>query len=168
MEQKFRDIYRYRSTDVAKYIVAEANSRRVGINMTKMQKLLYIVYGTFLCVYEERLVDEYPQAWPYGPVFPSTRKALLDVDMLSLSYTDIETNEHLKIKQDEDLKKVIDFAFTNFGIWNAGQLSEWSHREGSPWADTTKCKGFKWGDVIQDKLIYNYFKDLIMVDNTPD
>lgn len=62
-----QDTYRYKSTDVALHLAAVANERRVSINMTKIQKLLYITYGVFLRVYRERLLNEHPQARPNGP-----------------------------------------------------------------------------------------------------
>jgi uncharacterized phage-associated protein len=33
------------------------------MNMTKIQKLTYIAYGTYLTIKDERLTDEHPQAW---------------------------------------------------------------------------------------------------------
>ena len=45
---EFEDKYLYTSTDVATYLVALANERRIFINMTKVQKLLYITYSVFL------------------------------------------------------------------------------------------------------------------------
>ena len=135
-----QDTYRYKSTDVALHLAAVANERRVSINMTKIQKLLYITYGVFLRVHRERLLNEHPQAWPYGPVFPATRNRLLKRDLYSIA-----------------------FVFSSFGGWNAGQLSEWSHRQGSPWEETTSREGFVWGGVISDDLIYDYFAKIVTV-----
>lgn len=160
---EFEDKYLYTSTDVATYLVALANERRIFINMTKVQKLLYITYSVFLRVYNERLLNEHPQAWPYGPVFPTTRNKLLKKDLKSISKDDILSIELEKMDQDKRLNKVLDFVFTNFGTWNAGQLSEWSHSKGSPWEITNNTKGFKWGDVISDTLIYEYFCSIINV-----
>lgn len=36
--------YRYNSVDVARFIVAIANEKHISINITKVQKLLYIVH----------------------------------------------------------------------------------------------------------------------------
>ena len=36
------DTFLYRSTDVARYLVFLANERKITVNMTKVQKLLYI------------------------------------------------------------------------------------------------------------------------------
>ena len=145
-----QDKYEYASTDVAMYLVAKANENRISINITKIQKLLYITYGVYLSVYKKRLVNEHPQAWPYGPVFPTTRNNLNKIDLYSISIGSehIKHDELSQMKDDVDLNKVIDFVLTNFGTWNAGQLSEWSHSVGSPWALTRNNSNFKWGDVI--------------------
>lgn len=158
---EIKDTFQYRSTDIAEYLIAFANARNIGINMTKVQKLLYITYGVYLRIHKERLLNEHPQAWPYGPVFPSTRNKLLKQDILSLSEENIENI--VDIKADKDLDKIIQFVFDNFGEWNAGQLSEWSHSEESPWDKTRRKKGFNWGDVIPDDLIYEYFCSIITV-----
>lgn len=157
------DTFRYKSTDVASYLVSLANERYITLNMTKVQKLLYIVYGVFLFVYKKRLLNEHPQAWPYGPVFPSTRNKLLDEDLTTISSEGILPEILDKLRNDKDLNKVIDFVFGNFGKWNAGQLSEWSHSSGSPWDTATKSSGFRWGHVISDKSIFEYFSTIISI-----
>lgn len=160
---EIEDKFLYNSVDVATYLVALANEYRIAINMTKVQKLLYITYGVFLRVYKKRLLNEHPQAWPYGPVFPTTRNKLLKRDLASISKEDVSRDECTRMDQDKCLNKVIEFVFSKFGTWNAGQLSEWSHSEGSPWDITGNTKGFKWGDVISDTLIYEYFCSIINV-----
>lgn len=158
------DTYKFNSIDVAKYIAGKANEKNIFINITKIQKLLYIAYGIYLRVYKQRLTDEHPKAWPYGPVFPKTRKKLL-----SLNLVDIRTKDCTdEAQKDEQLNKVVDFTLNKFGIWNAGQLTEWSHREGSPWYYSSQTNGFKWGDTIPDELIYNYFLQLITLKSKED
>ncbi len=159
----FKDTFKYRSTDIAMYIIALANDRRIALNMTKVQKLLYIVYGAYLRIYGERLLDEHPQAWPYGPVFPTTRNRLLKQEFCTITKEKVTEEERESIAKDDKLNKVIDFVFKYFGDWNAGQLSEWSHINGSPWHQTTNKDGFKWGDTISDELIKAYFDSIITI-----
>lgn len=166
MSIQIEDTYKYRSTDVAMYLVTLVNEERIAINITKVQKLLYIIYGTYLRVYGKRLLNEHPQAWPYGPVFPTTRNALLKVEDLSaLSEKAIPPEELSRLKIDDELGKVVGFVLKTFGAWNAGQLSEWSHSNGSPWDKTRKRKSFKWGDEISDALILEYFESIIYVES---
>ena len=156
---EIKDTYSYKSTILAEYLAAIANERRLSINMTKLQKLLYIVYGAYLRIYEERLLNEHPQAWPYGPVFPSTRNHLLKKDLYDIELSSIDE----QLKADDRLNRVIDFVLAKFGTWNAGQLSVWSHSSGSPWDKTTNVKGFRWGDVIPDTFILSYFTEIITI-----
>lgn len=160
---KIEDTFLYISTDIAKYIIALANERQITINMTKVQKLLYITYSVFLRVHERRLLNEHPQAWPYGPVFPTTRNYLDKKELTSISRADLSPDLLSKVEEDKALNKVIDFVLANFGTWNAGQLSEWSHSPGSPWDTATKSDGFKWGGVISDSSILEYFSLIISI-----
>lgn len=152
------DTYQYNSVIVAKYIIATANERRVAINITKVQKLLYIAYGFYLAVTGNRLTNEYPHAWPYGPVFPTTRNKLVDVDLYSILFDDPELSS---ISQDDEMADLMNLVFNAFGGWTASALTAWSHAEGTPWERTTDAEGFKWGDIIPDEYIKSYFSSMI-------
>lgn len=150
--------YKYNSVTVAKFIVAIANNRHLSINMTKVQKLLYIAYGIFLAVKGCRLTNEHPQAWPYGPVFPTTRNKLLKIDLYSITISDSDLSD---INADEEIKSLIDLVFRSFGTWSAAQLTNWSHGEGTPWQKIVSGEGFSWGGQIPDEYIKSYFKSII-------
>lgn len=158
-----KDTYKFKSTDVAKYIIAYANENHVSINVTKIQKLLYISYGIYLAVKKSRLTDEHPQAWPYGPVFPTTRNKILKMHdgIYSIKMNDHELEQ---IQNDNEMLSLMRIVFNSFGNWTAGQLTAWSHSEGSPWEMATCLDGFKWGMAIPDSYIYNYFRKLIKED----
>ena len=153
--EMFRDTYRYNSVAVAFYIVAWANEHHVTINLTKTQKLLYVAYGANLVIGKDRLCSEHPEAWPYGPVFPSTRDALLGKNLADIK---MDSKEVGRIKDDKYLNQLITFVFAGFGNYNAGQLTKWSHSPSSPWDKTTHLDGFKWGKIIPDVFIAEYFR----------
>lgn len=150
--------YKYNSVKVAKLIVATANNKHLSINMTKVQKLLYIAYGIFLAVKKRRLTNEHPQAWPYGPVFPTTRNKLLKIDLYSIAASDSDLSD---IKDDDEIKSLIELVFRSFGSWSAAQLTDWSHGEGTPWQKTVSTEGFSWGHQIPDEYIKSYFASII-------
>lgn len=154
------DTYKYNSVDVACAIIAYANEHKVYINMTKTQKLLYIAYGAYLAIRGERLTNEHPQAWPYGPVFPTTRNKLLYLD--DFSEFDKSNYPNQEIFKDNDLNALIAMVFYTFGKYNAASLSEWSHKSNSPWDRTVKTSGFNWGDRIPDEYIKEYFDTLLV------
>lgn len=149
------DTYVCNSVDMAKYIASYANNHSIGINMTKLQKLLYISYGVYLAVKGKRLTNEHPQAWPYGPVFPTTRSKLLKYNLEEIHDYNVDSIT-------DEVKSCVDLVFRSFGKYNASFLSAWSHKPDSPWDRTVNCRGFKWGHVIPDEYILPYFKNLLV------
>ena len=149
------DRYDCTSVDLARYIISYANEHRYGINMTKLQKMLYICYGFYLAVTGNRLTNEHPQAWPYGPVFPTTRNKFLNVDFSGIYDKGDDTIT-------DRVMSCVDFAFRYFGKYNASALTAWSHKPGSPWEKTTNTPNFHWGNVIPDEYILPYFESLLI------
>jgi uncharacterized phage-associated protein len=149
----------YDSVIVAKYIIYRASENKRVVNVTKVQKLLYIAYGLMLADKGERLIDESPQAWPFGPVFPRSQ------NQKKVNYSVIpqkDDPELSNIIKDDTSRYYIDTAIDEFGGLTASRLSDWSHETGSPWDETVKQKGFNWGMPISDELIKNFFKQFIL------
>ena len=148
----------YSSVLIARYIVAMAQDKGLPINMTNVQKLLYIAYGIYLAIKDERLIDEHPQAWPYGPVFPSTRNKLLKENFYDIR---IDNPEFAELRINAELNSLLNLVFNNFGDWTASELSQWSHTDGSPWEKTVNQEDFSWGNRISDEDIKSYFSMII-------
>lgn len=146
------------SIDVARAVMSIADKKGVRLNMTQLQKLLYIVYGTSLVILNRRPFDEHAQAWPFGPVFPKTRRKLLD-DVKNWKISKIP--EYIPDDLIYVVKSVVDF----FGTWNAKRLIDWAHSEGGPWFITTKMPDFKWSQEIGDGLIKDYFKKIVVTES---
>lgn len=142
----FEETYKYRSEDVARLIAATLNERKIMINITKIQKLLYIAYGTWLRVYQNRLLNEHPQAWPYGPVFPTSRNKLTKsgVELVDITRADVPQ----ELLDDAELARIVNFVVLHFGKWTAANLTTWAHAPGTPWELTTQREGFMWGEQI--------------------
>lgn len=142
----------YNSIDMAAHIARICIMNNYNYNNTKIQKLLYCCYGCFLAKYNERLVDEHPRAWQYGPVFPRVfsfiqkKKDLMERTPI----TDLPN------EQENFLKNIINV----FGKYNAVPLSEWSHEKGSPWDQVVSEHGLN--QFIPDDIIQKYFKENIV------
>ena len=149
----------YKSIILAKCIAAYLNERTVDMNMTKIQKLMYISYGLYLALYEDRLVDEHPQAWPYGPVFPASRNKLSKMNLYEISKSEPDL---ANIVSNERVSALMDMVYDSFGQYSASQLSAWSHKEGSPWEKAVSQQGFRWGGQMDDGDIRSYFKRYIV------
>ena len=154
--------FKYKSTTVAKYLLFRAFEDRIVINMTKLQKLLYIAYGTYLAITDERLTNESPRAWPYGPVFPTVRNKLLKIDFDDYDFLAERDSECKSILADDEMKSLMIMVLHRFGMMSAGQLIEWTHIADSAWDRTQRAPGFKWNDIIPDVYIKDYFKNIIV------
>lgn len=141
----------YRSSYVMAYILKYCRDHAITANKTKVQKLLYCCYGVFLAKFDERLTDEHPKAWMYGPVFPRTfndiNKGRLTVGMANQFEQDCEP----------DKLSVINKTIDVFGKYSAGALSNWSHLDGSPWSKADPLAS------LDDREVGIYFKPYLEV-----
>lgn len=122
-------------------------------NNTKIQKLLYILYGFYWARRNLRLVGEQPKLWPHGPVFPRVFKYIQKNGFYSGDDTIF-----LEIQNAD--QELFDELIRDFGMFKAGTLSDWSHNEGSPWARTKLDVGDRWNTPINDDYIQTYFSGL--------
>ena len=147
------------SIDVAAYVTKQCAQKNFFVNLTKIQKLVFCVYGAVLATSGERICDEHPKAWPHGPVFPriykyTKRHADSIVEAL------MSHNENLASVLNEQQKNIIDTTLNFFGRYNAGTLVNWTHDEKGPWFQSTNG-GKNLQKEIPDNLISDYFKSLL-------
>lgn len=146
----------FESLDVAAYIAQECTQHGFRYNNTKIQKLLYSAYGIMLAWKDgERLCDEHPRLWPYGPVFPKVFKYInKGGNIATYSY-------NFKENASEDEKTVIETALNKYGRFTAKALSQWSHNPLSAWS-RVKEEGAGWNSFIPDDYIEKYFKEYVV------
>jgi uncharacterized phage-associated protein len=149
-ELMFKNL-RYDSLDVANAIRYAAQQRGLSVNMTQINKLLYITYGVMLVVNREQITDEIPSAWPYGPVFPNVHRKLK-------LYSEITPDTYNRFERENPhLISIINQVIDAFRGYSAGQLSEWSHQKGSPWDYAVQRTNGKWNSKLSNEDIFNYF-----------
>ena len=137
----------YESIVVASYINHLCDKKAIDVNLTKIQKLLYIAYGICLTLHNERLTDEKPKLWPYGPVFPTAINKFKKDGYIDKNSLDI----------DEKSKEILEYVVNKYGQYSARILSEWSHEYGSPWQQLVYI-GCSWNTEMPDDLIKGYFQ----------
>ena len=146
----------YESILIAKYILSVAHNKGVPLNMTQLQKILFICYGYFLSQKDFILLNEAPKAWPYGPVFPKTQKKIKLNDYLDLS-------ESCFMEIEDQTKNIIDIVVDLYKNISATALSNWTHLVDSPWEKTTRLDGFKWNHPIPDQFTKEYFSNIKVI-----
>ena len=141
---------KYFSLKAASYIanVCDANNIHYS-NSIKIQKLLYCCYGCVLAVHNERLCDEYPRAWQYGPVFPKVFSYISKgKDLLPICPV---------LDAPVGVLDLIYDAIKAFGRYSASALSAWTYATGSPWDFVVNGMNERNG-IIPDDLIAEYFR----------
>ncbi len=164
---------------VANYFLDLGKRDGIAITPLKIQKLVYISHGWHLALTDGKplVCDEYAEAWPYGPVFPSLYhefKRFGDTPIKSyaeeivlhrgLSH-DYELEEEYEVVipkvYDKEVKKLLDKIWEFYSDTSGPTLSRITHRKGSPWHKIwEQHKGMKNVHIPNEK-IEEYYKSLM-------
>nr|DAT34136.1 MAG TPA: Protein of unknown function (DUF4065) [Caudoviricetes sp.] len=139
------------SREFAKYILYKAGDDAGSINMTKLQKYLYICDGMLLSFgYDD--IKEIPKAWDYGPVYPKVYKWYKDRVGKTVSRNEISADAIEEIESrhfDTAIEKVLE----TFKDWTARELSAWTHQPSSPWSNAIdRNNGELYGPLSKDDM----------------
>lgn len=147
------------SLQMLAYIIRRCDALGIhDISITKLQKLMYCCYGTVLGKFGNRLIDEFPAAWQYGPVFPEALRAIQFFRVEGFRGRDTPDANDLPLP----VRTLIDETLTNFGKFSAKQLSEWTHIKGSPWYRASDG-GTSLYYSLSDEDIKNYFRANVLL-----
>jgi uncharacterized phage-associated protein len=148
---------KYSSLRVASQIASVCQENNLFYNNTKIQKLLYCCYGCSLVILKDRLCDEYPRAWQFGPVFPRVFNYIN-------KKRDLLSPELALVGAPDKVLSLIDVVVKTFGKYTATYLSAWTHQPGSPWHQVIEGMGEGLGSFIPDDIIADYFQKNVVMD----
>ena len=155
---------------VANFFIKKRKEER-GIPLMKLIKLCYFAHGFTLALNDDILIDEYAEAWKYGPVYPSIFHEFKAVGLIKK----LATRYNLELEKIEEwhsdfsdyessiMEKVNDI----YGKMTGRELSIITHRENSPWAKAWKKGENIRGFSICNKEIKNYFQKAIEENKKP-
>jgi uncharacterized phage-associated protein len=163
------------SKAIANYFLDCAGQSGQKLDPMQLQKLVYFAHGWHLATSDEPLIDEMVEAWRYGPVIPSlyhefksfgknpiTRKAsnLKLVDEQKWDYIFVEPSID-DVSQTSTTRKLLDLIWNGYGKLTGIQLSNLTHKPGSPWYVTWQQAHGRKNVDIPDELIREYFTSLL-------
>ena len=121
--------------NVALYFIMKAYADGVEAQMTnmKVQKLLYYSQSLYLALNNEPLFDEEIQAWRYGSVCPPAYRFYSEFEAQQLPVPGTDFWQQIP----DDLKKLLEEVWENFGGYHAYLLSDMTHVE-FPWKKARK------------------------------
>ncbi|UFU03421.1 SocA family protein [Ruania suaedae] len=130
-----------------------------SISTMKLQKLCYIAQGWSLALLEEAMFDEDFQAWKNGPV----ARHLFNHHRRQFGVASWPWGESANLTEMQSL--VVDAVLHNYGALSGLQLSELTHRPGTPWSKTRLVAGVADGqsceEVIDKRQMEGHFKELL-------
>ena len=135
--------------DVVSVLINTAIDMNIYLNSTKVNKLLYLVYGVYLYNYEPLFshTKDKPRLFKNGPVFDYIQK-------YEENKIDFENKNNHKVKLSRNIRSIIKIVLKSFGKYNAVPLANWSMRKGGAWYEVSKKDtSMKWGIIIDDELI---------------
>jgi uncharacterized phage-associated protein len=137
---------------VADYILDKARER--GHTLTPMQvlKLVYLCHGWMLGLYGRPLIDEYVEAWQYGPVVRSLYSAVKRFRASPVQGPLSVGPEHFSPEEKNIMDQVVDL----YGHFTGPQLSQLTHASNTPW----RCVWDGGDTIIPNELIQQHFEEL--------
>jgi len=123
---------------VANKILHIANASDINLTSMQLIKLVYLAHGWSLVLFDRPIVKGNPEAWQYGPVYPSIyehvkRNGSKPIrNMIKNDIGEAFFPNDISGMQFNFLQSILN----SYGKWKAFTLSEITHREGTPWYRT--------------------------------
>jgi len=130
-----------------------------GIEQMKLQKLVYIAHGWNLAINKAPLVEGRIEAWDGGPVMRSIWDHLRDFGYNAVGRLLGRTrSEPFVANLSKSEKDVIDHVWRKYNRYSGLQLSEMTHRPGTPWTNAYFGRGRN--HLLSDTDIQNHFTEM--------
>jgi len=154
----------YSPKSIANYFIERAKVSGDQLSPMKLQKLVYYAAGWFAGYTGNPLVDEAPQAWQYGPVFPSLYQEFKEFGSGAISKKatvfDFSKFNFVEAAEPEDsaVRKFLENVWDSYGKYTGIALSEMTHAAGSPWDQTWQLASGVRNMSIPFELVRDHFK----------
>ena len=154
----------YSAIQVANYFISRSLGEGVPLTPLKLQKLVYFAHGWCLVAYNKPLIDEYVQAWRFGPVISSLYhqfKEYGNQPIGSLGQVTIFDNHSYYDStpvinlSDKKTIKLLGFVWRVYGSIDATKLVALTHAKEGPWDEVVTETEKKLGFLLQSKEIEN-------------
>lgn len=152
----------YPASVIAYAFVKKGIEEGAYVTQMKLQKMAYFAHGYHLAKYGQSLVEEEFEAWKFGPVVQSIYQDYKLYGSDSIIGTGLISSGVKKLEEaelNEAAKDAVEYTWKLTKNLSASQLSKWSHRDGSPWAEVYE-EGFV-SNPIKNETIQEYFKRIL-------
>ena len=145
---------------VANAVLEEAERQGKSLTIMQLLKLVYISHGWSLGILNAPLVNEEPEAWQHGPVFPAIYREFRRYG--SQPITGLASGPFGSIPQADmsvEQRSIVSSVVQGYGDMHAFALSRMTHQADTPW-DKTYQGGRGVSDDIPNAIIAEHYKKL--------
>ena len=156
--KKFSETSEVTSVEIASFVVNYCASENKFVNMTKLQKLVYCLYGAYLAYYDKPICSDKPRVWNHGPSFSlvydesHSRSPWDPIDGFLKYFFNIKDDFYKHFNDPE-----IEFMCSVLKVmceFSAKPLVSWSMSEGSPWK-----RDLDTGSIMREEMTDSYIKE---------
>ena len=145
---------------VANAVLEEAHAQGKSLTIMQLLKLVYIAHGWSLGLLNMPLVDEEPEAWQHGPVFPAIYREFRrfgSQPITTLASGPFGSIPHADLSEQQ--QTIIRSVVQGYGDMHAFALSRMTHQPDTPW-DRVYQGGKGVSDDISNAIIAEHYKKL--------
>ena len=148
---------------VANAVLDEARAQGKTLTIMQLLKLVYIAHGWSLALLNAPLVNQPPEAWQHGPVFPSIYREFRRYGSQPITENGTGPFGGLGSVPDanlsDDQQAIVHSVVKNYGDMHAFRLSQITHEPGTPWSQVFGG-GRSSSEKISDAIIADHYKKL--------
>ena len=145
---------------IANSVLEEAARQAKALTIMQLLKLVYIAHGWSLALLNAPLVNEEPEAWQHGPVFPSIYREFRrfgSQPIVGSATGPFGSTPHADLSDPQS--SVIRSVVQSYGDLHAFALSRITHEADTPWFKTYQGEIGASGD-IPNAIIAEHYKKL--------
>ncbi|ALR08720.2 Panacea domain-containing protein [Xylella fastidiosa] len=158
----------YSPATIANYFLHRASKEGRALTTMQVFKLVYIAHGWYLGFRKQPLIDEPVEAWQHGPAIRSLYNKIKKygsgavTELLPVNWFSLPTPPWANVTNiDKSTAEILDSVWNSCGHFGGIQLSEMTHKEGTPWWQVWNGRESKDTDVISNDLIQEFYEQKI-------
>jgi uncharacterized phage-associated protein len=148
---------------VANAVLEEAQEQGKSLTIMQLLKLVYIAHGWSLGLLNAPLVNEQPEAWQHGPVFPAIYREFRRYGSQPITGFASGPFGSFGAMASADLsdqqRAIVRSVVHGYGDMHAFALSRMTHQPDTPW-DKVYRGGLGASDDIPNAIIAEHYKKL--------